>query len=175
MDRFDELKNCMTKEIEDNINKLKKVVQKLDSDINKTDIIDKILKIGTDIKCRDKQLKDVMLNEDSVREMLNGFFDDGRELFSLVYREIWYSDKHNMYKVGNSFKEEKYFRTQEEARDYSISLGIKEDWLSEIMDKPSYYTYFDNCLYRANSVRERNEWEQYLKEQEDNKEKGVER
>lgn len=72
-------------------------------------------------------------DEQEVRAMLEGFYDNGDIFRSWVYHAIFKDSsicREPVYSVGD-----KYFKTLEEAKEYSISLGTIDNWLENA------YTY----------------------------------
>ena len=66
-----------------------------------------------------------MLEEDKLKKMLDGFYDDGCMLNSFIYAPIGLRpDEDYPAQVGY-----KFFETIEAAKEYSISLGEREDWI----------------------------------------------
>lgn len=68
----------------------------------------------------------LLIEEDKkIMTMLNGFYDVG-----LCYKSFLYKPIEKI--CGKEYKycvEDKYFRTLQEAKEYSISLGERDDWL----------------------------------------------
>ena len=125
------LKNENTKRLKDWKNKLENVredfayinsKESLEKWYNLSDRLQECLS-GLAVEGRIK--KRLAKDEKIIREMLDGFYDDGCMLDSFIYAPIdLRPDEDYPAEVGY-----KYFETIEAAKEYSISLGEREDWI----------------------------------------------
>lgn len=67
-----------------------------------------------------------LINEEQkISQMLEGFYDDG-VIRSFIYTDIYKTGSFEYYRYRVKYS---YFKTLEEAKEYSISLGENKDWL----------------------------------------------
>ena len=130
MDKYEELKNYILMQKSD----CEKLIKEIHTEIVNTnpEDIDKLRELADELqdRCDDFQWirrRNIRLESEAKKftEMFNGFYDVGNSLKSFVYQSILKYDYHGdivHYRVGD-----KFFDTIEEAKEYSISLGKRED------------------------------------------------
>ena len=132
MDKYEMLKNENTKRLKDWKNKLENVredfayinsKESLEKWYNLSDRLQECLS-GLAVEGRIK--KRLAKDEKIIREMLDGFYDDGCMLDSFIYAPINLRPDED-YPAQCGYK---FFDTIEEAKEYSISLGEEKDWLA---------------------------------------------
>ena len=132
MDKYEMLKNENTKRLKDWKNKLENVredfayinsKESLEKWYNLSDRLQECLS-GVAVEGRIK--KRLAKDEKIIREMLDGFYDDGCMLDSFIYAPINLRPDED-YPAQCGYK---FFDTIEEAKEYSISLGEEKDWLA---------------------------------------------
>ena len=134
MDRYEELKDYILThkaDCEKNIKSLQEAVAK--ATFNDIERIDYLYLLADSLKAYCRRLKSIecryttfMLEEDKLRKMLNGFYEEDHSLDSFVYASI-------TLRPGEDYPAQcgyKFFDTIEEAKEYSISLGEEKDWLA---------------------------------------------
>ena len=65
--------------------------------------------------------------EQEIRQMFKGFYDEGAILRSFIYTDIYKVCPSDLYSYRVKYS---YFKTLDEAKKYSISLGKTKDWLA---------------------------------------------
>ena len=137
MDKLEELKNMIYLKMTD----CEKLIKEIHTEIVNTnpEDIDKLRELADELqdRCDDFQWirrKSIKLELEAKKftEMFNGFYDVGNSLKSFVYQSILKYDYHGdivYYRVGD-----KIFDTIEEAKEYSISLGKREDCVESAYD-----------------------------------------
>ena len=130
MDKFEELKDYILSKILEYQNELEKIKSEIkftdDKDTNDWSSIDTRFQdcINHLVSAKNKEIR-LKVDEQEVRAMLEGFYENDCAFYSFVYHVIF--KVHNgsfLYRV-----EDKYFKTLEEAEKYSISLGENGNWL----------------------------------------------
>ena len=133
MDKYEELKDyiLMRKtDCEKNIKSIQEAITKATFDNREK--IDYLYLLAESLRelCRrltliEGKYKKFMLEEDRIRKMLDGFCEEYHSLNSFIYAPIELRPGEDYpAKIGY-----KFFDTIEEAKEYSISLGEREDWL----------------------------------------------
>ena len=130
MDRYEELENEVSRrllEYRNEFEAIKKEIANTDDDIDEWRLLSKKLQNCLDnLGYAERRLISLKAKEQEVREMLEGFYDDGYSVHTLVYTPIYKISSYepDKYRVRN-----KYFTTLKEAKEYSISLGERKNWL----------------------------------------------
>ena len=110
---FEDLKNELASTSTEDIGRLREIVKQLNYCID-------------DLGVANRVSRDLVDKEKEIRIKLNGFYDEGNRLVSLVYQNV-YKTLDGRYRIG---KMSKYFNSKKEAINYSISLEEREDWLN---------------------------------------------
>ena len=132
MEKYEELTDYILNrksDCEKNIKSLQEAIAKATFD-NK-EKIDYLYELADTLACYCRRLtlieskyKKFMLKEEIIRKMLDGFCEEGHSLNSFIYAPVDLRPGEDYpAKVGY-----KFFDTIEEAKEYSISLGEREDW-----------------------------------------------
>ena len=133
MDKYEELEDYILNrksDCEENIKSLQEAITKATFDNQeKRDYLylfaDSLKEYCRRLKSIENKYKKFMLEEDKIRKMLDGFHDDGCMLNSFIYASITLRPQEDYpAQCGD-----KFFDTIEKAKEYSISLGKREDWL----------------------------------------------
>ena len=117
---FEDLKNELASTSTEDTVRLREIVNQLKYCVDDLGVANRVSRYLVD-------------KEKEIRIKLNGFYDEGNRIVSLVYQNV-YKEINNRYRVG---KNSKYFKSKKGAINYSISLGEREDWL--------HYAYTVSC------------------------------
>ena len=133
MDKYEELKDYILmrkSDCETNIKSIQEAVAQATCDNTKR--IDYLYLLAEILRDLCRRLKSIecryttcMLEEDRIRKMLDGFCEEGHSLNSFIYAPVDLRPGEDYpAKVGY-----KFFDTIEAAKEYSITLGEREDWI----------------------------------------------
>ena len=132
MDKYEMLKDENSRRLKDWKNKLEKVREDFayisckESLEKWYDLSDRLQECLSGLAIEGRIKKRLAKDEKIIREMLDGFHDDGCMLDSFIYAPIQLRPQED-YPAQCGYK---FFETIEEAKEYSISLGEEKDWLA---------------------------------------------